>query len=288
MFHRIIPALIAASVLSLTTEEIRTAMLVADYFAADPPTERRGAVVVLGGSEGGLAGSRRLAQRLAADGFDALAVSYFGEEGQPDHLNLVPIEPVGQARAWLQARPGEGDERIAVVGVSKGAELALLAASRDPEFAAVVVGVPSDVVWQGIDMSGGPTGASWTAQGRPLAYTPYDLSQGFRGILQLYVDSLPGAPAEAEIPVERIAGPILMISASDDGLWPSAEMANRIERRLGARGFAHAVINLVYEHAGHAVFGPPIPADAPSLDRALSLGGTIDGIRAARLTAGLG
>jgi len=263
------------------TLEIREPGLVADYFAADPATAAPGGVIVLGGSEGGLGGSRNLARRLAADGFDALAVSYFGEAGQSPRLDQVAIEPVTRAREWLEARPGRAGP-VAIVGVSKGAELALLIASRDPSIKAVAVGVPSSVVWQGIDQAGGATGSSWTADGVPLNYARYDLSQGFTSIYKLYLDSLASAPESAEIPVERIAGPVLMISGAADGLWPSAEMANRVERRLQANGFAYPVTNIAYADAGHVAFGPPVRADAPGLERALGLGGTIDGLVAAR------
>ncbi len=263
------------------TLELRDPGLTADYFAADPATAWPGAVIVLGGSEGGLGGSRNLARRLAAAGFDAIAVSYFGEPGQSAKLDQIPIEPVARAREWLQARPGPG-EAIAVLGVSKGGELALLTASRDPAIRAVVAAVPSHVVWQGIDMTGGMTGSSWTADGVPLSYVPYDLSNGFTSIHALYAGSLAAAPAEAEIPVERIAGPILLVSGQADTLWPSTEMANRVERRLRDNGFPHAVTHLAYPDAGHAVFGAPVRADTPGLERVLSVGGTIDGLVAAR------
>lgn len=263
------------------TLELRDPGLVADYFAADPATASPGAVIVLGGSEGGLGGSRNLARRLAAAGFDAIAVSYFGEAGQSPRLDQAPIEPVARAREWLEARPGPG-EAIAVVGVSKGGELALLTASRDPAIKAVVAASPSHLVWQGIDMAGGATGSSWTADGVALPYTPYDFSNGFVSVHALYAGSLDSAPAEAEIPVERIAGPILLVSGRADTLWPSTEMAERVQRRLQAHAFPHPVTHLAYADAGHAVFGPPVRADAPGLERVLSVGGTIDGLVAAR------
>ncbi len=263
------------------TLQLRDTGLVADYFAADPATALPGAVIVLGGSEGGLNGSRNLARRLAAAGFDSLAVSYFGEPGQSSRLDQIPIEPFALAREWLEARPGPG-EAIAVVGVSKGGELALLTASRDPAIKAVVAAVPSNVVWQGIDMQGGMTGSSWTAGGVPLPYVPYDLSHGFTSVHALYAGSLDSIPTGAEIPVEQIAGPILLVSGQADTLWPSTEMANRVEQRLRAHGFPHGVTHLAYADAGHAVFGAPVRADTPGLERVLSVGGTIDGLVAAR------
>lgn len=276
--HAQSPAPISASAPTV----VRDDGLAAEYYPADPAKAARGAVVVLGGSEGGLGGARAVARRLAADGLDALAVSYFGEPGQPPKLDLVPIEPVGRAIAWLKAGPNAG-EPVAVVGVSKGAELALLVASRDNRIKAVVAAVPTHVLWQGIDQTGGPTGASWTAEGRSLPYVPYNMSNGFQGVYRLYADSLPTASPEAEIAVERIAGPILLVSSDDDGLWPSADMAERIVARLKARGFRHGVTHLNYVGAGHAVFGPPLGAMAPQqAARLVSLGGTAEGVSAAR------
>ncbi len=271
----------AAVALAPPTQEVRTADLVADYFAAETATASRGAVIVLGGSEGGLGGSSRMARRLAAEGFDAIAVSYFGEPGQAEKLDLIPIEPVDRALVWLNARPG-APEPVAVLGVSKGGELALLVASRNPAIAAVIAAVPSNVVWAGIDRTGGAVGSSWTADNQPLPYVSYDFSKGFTGIFNLYRDSLPPASPDAEIPVERIAGPILLVSGEADTLWPSTEMANRVEARLRAHNFTHPVEHLAYPDAGHAVFGAPVRADAPGLQNVTVVGGTVEGLVAAR------
>jgi len=76
-----------------------------------------------------------------------------------------------------------------------------------------------------------------------------------------------------------------MVSGGADTLWPSAMMADRIEARLKAHGFRWPVTNLVYPEAGHAVFGPPVPADAPGLRNAVFVGGTIEALVAARADA---
>ncbi|QTC90172.1 acyl-CoA thioester hydrolase/BAAT C-terminal domain-containing protein [Brevundimonas goettingensis] len=272
----------AAPAVRLATQVIREEGLVAEYFAPVAASRASaGAVIVLGGSEGGLSGSRGLARHLADEGFAAIAVSYFGEPGQQAKLDQVPIEPVGRALAWLKART---DIRgpIAIMGISKGAELALLIASREPRIGAVVVGVPSSVVWAGIDMAGGPVGSSWTANGQPLPYVHYDLSKGFTGVFNLYNDSLTAAPAEARIPVENIHGPVMMISGQADSLWPSSRMAAEVEERLNDHQFAWPVVSIAYPDAGHAAFGIPVAADAPGLERATYLGGTVPGLVAAR------
>ena len=53
------------------------------------------------------------------------------------------------------------------------------------------------------------------------------------------------AMARAAIPVERINGPVLLVSATRDEVWPSKEMADAMMRRLQAHGFPHHAEHLV-------------------------------------------
>src|SRR5947209_2937261 len=95
------------------------------FHAADG--EPQPGVIVLGGSEGGLAD--RHAALLASKGFTTLSVAYFGVDGLPAHLHRVPIEGVRAAAAWLRERPQVAGDKVGVVGASKGGELSLLLAS---------------------------------------------------------------------------------------------------------------------------------------------------------------
>ncbi|MBS0333085.1 MAG: dienelactone hydrolase [Proteobacteria bacterium] len=249
-----------------------------------PAGDKDPLILVLGGSEGGLRGAQPLARSLSAHGYGALAVAYFDAPGLPAALKDVPLEGLEAAIDWLRAQPGLAKRPIAVVGASKGGELALLIASRDPRLCAVVAGVPSSVVWAGIDMKNPAapvTTSSWSWQGKPLAFAPY--AEGpFRGVRDLYERSLAKAPPEAAIPVEKIHGPVLLISGKADQLWPSTPMADAVIARLDARRFAWPHSHLSYGDAGHAAFGPPLPASSPNLKRLASLGGTPEGNNAAR------
>jgi dienelactone hydrolase len=256
--------------------------MVGMYFA--PPSGRGQVLLVLGGSEGGLQGSGPLARKLAEHGFGALALSYFGGPGQPQALENIPLETLEAGVDWVRSRPGLGARPLAVVGVSKGGEAALLLASRDPRLCAVVAGVPSSVVWAGIDMAHPMvpvTVSSWSQGGKSLPFVPY--AEGpFRGVRDLYERSLVKAAPEAAIPVEKIKGPILLISGKSDQLWPSTPMSETVMARLEAKHFAYAHSHLAYDNAGHAAFGPPLAADSPNMSRLASLGGTAAGNQAAR------
>jgi dienelactone hydrolase len=103
--------------------------------------------------------------------------------------------------AWLRAQPAVDSKRIAIFGGSKGAELALLAASRNPAIRAVVAIAPSSVIYQSIT-GGKQESSSWTAGGKELPYAHYVMSEAFtksKRLIDLYVPTLAAAPDKAAI-----------------------------------------------------------------------------------------
>ncbi len=106
------------------------------------------AMLVLGGSEGGTPRSAGAAGGLASRGYAVLALAYFHEEGLPPALSNIPLEYFSTALRWLALQPTVDASRIGVLGVSRGAELALLGASI-PEIHLVVAYAPSNVVIRG-------------------------------------------------------------------------------------------------------------------------------------------
>ncbi len=99
------------------------------------------AVVVLGGSEGGL--PLRNAAWLASHGYAALALAYFRYDNLPQRLEAIPLEYFGQALSWMASRPEIDANHIGVMGVSRGGELALQLGSMYPQIKAVVAFVPA-------------------------------------------------------------------------------------------------------------------------------------------------
>lgn len=188
--------------------------------------------------------------------------------GLPAELVEVPVESVERACAFLR---GCGYERIGVYGISKGGELALLAASLMTELTCAVALSPLDHVMPGITGTGGLAGkgvsmrSSWTWRGEPLPCAPGGTRLPYAGILRrliaerqldmrfVYEGMLEGASAASAIQVERINGPVLLVSPERDAMWPSDEACRRIERCLRMRGHPWEVVRLSYEHSSHIV-----------------------------------
>ena len=212
------------------------------YFGPDGEG-KHAAVLVLGGSEGGT--PVRRAAWLASHGYAALALCYFHCEGRPDQLQNIPLEYFGAALVWLTERPEVDAKRLGVLGASRGGELALQLGSMFPSLKAVVAYVPANVRYPaccGIR----PPQPSWTWHGQPLAFAaPWQ-----HGNLEQEV--------HATIHVEQTQGDVLMIAGEDDGVWPSSGMVTKAAERLRSAHFAHTVVVLKYQHAGHRAGMPAI------------------------------
>ena len=243
------------------------------------------AILVLGGSEGGIGrGTQRTATALQAQGFSVLALSYHRAPGQPPHLEEIPLEYFGTALAWLRRQPEVDPGRVGILGVSKGAEAALLVATRDPEIAAVVAALPSSIVWQGASFDrSGEFDSSWSEQGRPLEHVRYGRWKWWREMTPILTEALEAVPADsgAFIPVERAEADVLLVCGEADSLWPSCPMARQVEARANERGGPQVTL-LAYPEAGHAAFGQPLEGGDPGYSQLDMTGGTDAGNNRAR------
>jgi dienelactone hydrolase len=86
------------------------------------------------------------------------------------------------------------------------------------------------------------------------------------------------AVAAATIPVERIRGPVLLLSAADDRMWPSSRLAEMAIERLDAHHHPYPYTHVSYAGCGHFLGLPHFPAvtstEHPRVRRAVLLGGT--------------
>jgi dienelactone hydrolase len=257
-------------------------------FAAPSDGGRHPALIVLGGFEGGIPDE---AYSLALQGYAVFGVAYFGAAPLPPSADKIPVETVSRAIDWLRARPEVDLAHIGILGISKGSELALLAAGRDPRITSVGVISPSAYVWFAPAFDGEADRSSWTANNGPLPFIPPDqrakaaLGRAFQSggtfaFRELYDASLatasPATVASAAIPVERITAPILCIAGDDDRQWDSAGACKTIAaRRRGIRAAAADEV-IVEPGAGHALSlgGRPSPEVIPAGKMSFRLGGS--------------
>lgn len=217
-------------------------------------------VIVIGGSEGGIWLSETYGYPLAQEGYAALALPYWRYEDLPKALKLIPLEYFDKAIDWVQKHPVTTGGKVAMIGNSRGGEGVLLIASYNPTVKAVVGAVAGDHLAPSIDWNDWNNRTSaWSREGDTLAFSmggaQYNKETGWLD----YFEDL-GEPEdyeEAAIKVENINGPIMLISAGDDKIWPSQEMSDRIVRRLRDRNFPFFNSHINFPLAGHAFVTPP-------------------------------
>ncbi|MEU7151734.1 acyl-CoA thioesterase/bile acid-CoA:amino acid N-acyltransferase family protein [Streptomyces sp. NPDC045456] len=232
--------------LTVSKDEVRGSLFL-------PPAHgpRQAPVLLLGGSEGGLA-DERAAALLASRGHPALALCYFGCQGRPENLAGIPLEYFAAAARLLRDQPQADPRRLAVIGVSRGSEAAQMMAQYYPGLVHDAVAyLPSRDTWDAYHpgcLSCGQGHAAWTHHGKALRLAP--------------------------IPLDRVRGTVLAVGGGDDRLWPSLAAARSIAQERNAAGRRHRA--LLYPKAGHAA------ASYPYLPSAVEGGGRpLGGTRAA-------
>jgi len=135
----------------ITLKSVMIDGLDADFFYGTS-TNPKMALVLLGGSEGGRYWSYHpeFIQELITEGFCVLSLPYFGTDNLPINLKGIPLEYFSKAFHWLSLQ-----EKLVIpnyyglIGVSRGAELALLLGFRYSEVKGIIAIAPSSVVFPG-------------------------------------------------------------------------------------------------------------------------------------------
>jgi pimeloyl-ACP methyl ester carboxylesterase len=236
-------------------ERLSTVGFVGHYFAP-PGLGRHPAIIVWGGSEGGLAFTiDDWAVLLASHGIPTLGIAYFDAPGLPCRLQQIPLQYFARAISWLRSQPQVDPNRVWILSSSRGTEAELLVAADYPKLVhGIVAEAPSAFANGALRGTCAAThfdAPAWTFNDKPIA------------------DNTP-------LPANRIDGPALLISGADDTVWPSDLHADQIMAALPHNGNPH--IHLNYPDAGHLVLGIPY---TPILPSELAAGGTTAGNNAA-------
>lgn len=254
------------------------------------PTRQNGkqpAILVLGGSEGGLGTEMTgLARALQDEGYSALHLAYHRGPGLPARMVDMPLERFEQALAWLKARPEVDPARIAIASWSRGTEVAQLLAIRHPDIRAIVLGMPANSVWAGFDWNNpfSTPGAAWTEAGKPLPYISVeDVGFTFDFYKPEWLASLARVQAarpDVVLPVEKIEARMLLICGEKDSVWASCPMSRMTEARAKAMNRSNVQL-LAYPDAGHYGFGVPVDEKSKRYAQLYVLGGSNQGTNAA-------
>ncbi|MCW4468660.1 hypothetical protein OGH69_06785 [Flavobacterium sp. MFBS3-15] len=216
-------------------------------------------VVGLGGSEGGNAWAsdhwKPIRDEFVAKGYAFLALGYFGCEGTPPLLDKIAIDEVHAAIASAAAHPKVNGSKIAVIGGSRGADLALLLGSYYNDISCVIGMSASHAVFPGHTQEF--NSSCWAFGGKELPFIPVnnevvpflvkgDLRGTFEAMLQ-------DADAEQRclIKVENIKAPVLLLSADADEIIPAVAMGDKMMARLTANDFKYPHEHIIYK-GGHA------------------------------------
>lgn len=222
-------------------------------------TQKQPLVVGLGGSEGGNAWTsdywKKTRDEFVSKGFAFLAVGYFGCKETPAILDKIALEDVHNAIVMATANTKVDSKRIAVVGGSRGADLALLLASYYKEISVVVGMSSSHVVFPGHTQEF--NSSCWTFRGKELPYIPVNeaavpflIKRDLRGTFEAMLQDT-AAEEKALIQVENINGAVLLLSANRDEIIPAVAMAEKMIARMKAKNFSYEYKHITYE-GGHS------------------------------------
>ena len=223
--------------------------------------ERQPLVVFFGGSEGGnsMAKTQNEDEKKVYidNGYALLAIGYFGMPGIPSQLDRISLDGIHQEIMRTVKRSNIDENCIVVAGGSKGAELALTLASKFPTIKGAVSLAGSHVVFAGTSPFTDGNASSFMHHDEQVNFVPFTknilpklITSDFRGAYEILLEDKQ-VVKNAVIEVEKINGPILLISGEKDQIWPSQEMSDEVIARLTQTRFKHAYKHIKVASGNH-------------------------------------
>jgi len=222
-------------------------------------TEDQPLIVAFGGSEGGnvFASDQLKLERdkFLERGYAFLAVGYFGTKTTPASMDRISLNAIHDSIASIISKHARiNKNKVALYGGSRGGELVLNLASKYKDYDAVIAVVPSNVTLP--TRFGWGATSSWSFLDEEVPYLSSANTEArgeFFNVLSRMLED-DQAVSRAAIPVEKIEGPILLLSARNDEVWPSTMMCNKMVERLRSKHFRYHVEHIALEgsHAAAA------------------------------------
>lgn len=237
------------------TKKVEYKNLIAKLYL--PRTDKKVPVVIaFGGSDPSWGMADANGEMMARNGIAVIGLVYFKmDPSLPPTLDHIPLEYFIEALNYAETVPQIDAAKIGVVSGSRGSEAGFLISILDQRIKSVVITTPSHVAWGGMTTAR----SAWTYQGKDIPSMSLpdvkDVPQ-----LQRFAKALEDQEQvrKAMFTFEKINGPLLLISASKDQIWPSTPMTNQIVDYLKAKQFPHQVEHKIYP-TGHAFSSETAP-----------------------------
>lgn len=216
-------------------------------------------IVGFGGSEGGNSWAsdhwKPQRDKFISQGYAFLAVGYFNMQGIPKELDRISLNAIHKAITDATGNTSINANCIALIGGSKGAELSLVLASYYNDIKAVVAIVPGSSVFAGLTMAMSTSSFTFNNKQLPFVPVPWSVTPSLligdlRGAWEIMLKDTE-AVANSAIKIENINGPIFLLSAIKDEMWPSTEMSEIMMDRLKQSQFPHHYEHIAIE-GGHS------------------------------------
>lgn len=226
---------------------------------------KKGVVVTFGGSEG--SSNMDIAKKVAKEGYEVYSMYFFGKENQRDSIAKVPLEFFEELYVEIEKNSMK-NKPLTLIGASRGAELALILASKYPDMIDnIVLYAPSAYSFGGVVDDTGEEISSWAYNEEEIPFLRQsDLFRDEVGksiVRKAMIKPMVLEPIftylieesenieETMINISSVKANILIFAGKDDQLWPSYTMGQKIvEEHQGENQL------VAYDNVGHSFYGP--------------------------------
>lgn len=204
----------------------------------------------------------KYAELFCEQGYSTLAMSYYGGKGQPQKMCAIPLEQFQAACDTLKRYAGGKYKRIGIYGNSKGAGIALLAASVVPDISLVIAASSFGHIMQGVGKAKENSCKAMVAfRGKDFPYVKKGkifsdflkrcVKEHNVRLLYFFDEWDKKGTEENEIPVENICGDILFLTSTHDESVPARRDAKLLVNRLKRKQFQYNYQHINSEKGSH-------------------------------------